>query len=255
MDFALRGKGFVVTGGTNGLGLTLAHTLVAEGARVVVCGRNVERVHATQASLGDAALVRVLDVTDPEALDDFADAARQFLPTIDGLVNNAGRSAATTVAQSSDDQWRDDYELKVIAALRLSRTLLDDLAATRGSIVNVLAIMGRTMPGGSTPTAASRAAGLALTKALSHEVGPRGIRVNALLIGLIASGQWEARAAAMGQPVSALYEGLAATAPIPLGRVGEAQEFANVAAFLLSPLSSYLTGVAINVDGGLSTVP
>jgi NAD(P)-dependent dehydrogenase (short-subunit alcohol dehydrogenase family) len=95
---------------------------------------------------------------------------------------------------------------------------------------------------------------LAFTKALSHEVGPRGIRVNAVLIGLIASGQWEARADAMGRPVSELYEGLAATAPIALGRVGQADEFADVASFLLSNRASYLTGVALNIDGGLSTV-
>jgi NAD(P)-dependent dehydrogenase (short-subunit alcohol dehydrogenase family) len=254
MDLELGGKGFIITGGTNGLGLALARALVREGAKVALCGRDPERVARAQHEFGERALVERRDVTVADELDAFARAARTFLPGIHGLVNNAGRSAASPVASSTDAQWRDDFDLKVMAAVRLSRILLDDLAATGGSILNVLAIMGRTMPGGSTPTAASRAAGLAFTKALSHEVGPRGIRVNAVLIGLIASGQWEARANAMGRPVSELYEGLAATAPIALGRVGRADEFADVASFLLSNRASYLTGVALNIDGGLSTV-
>ena len=113
---------------------------------------------------------------------------------LDGAVNNAGRSAGTPIATSDDDAWRSDYELKVIAALHVARQVLPALETTKGAIVNVLAILARTPNANTTPTSASRLAGLALTKALANEVGPRGIRVNAILIGLIESGQWVRRA-------------------------------------------------------------
>jgi NAD(P)-dependent dehydrogenase (short-subunit alcohol dehydrogenase family) len=98
----------------------------------------------------------------------------------------------------------------------------------------------------------SRAAGMALTKVLSRELGPRGIRVNAVLIGLVESGQWDRRAAGRGIGTGELYQEMGAGSGIPLGRVGRAEEFADLAAYLLSPRSSYVTGTAINLDGGLS---
>ena len=128
------------------------------------------------------------------------------------------------------------------------------LEATAGAVLNVLAIMARSPGASSTPTAASRAAGLALTKALASEVAPRGIRVNAILIGLIESGQWVRRAEAAGVDLATFYERMAASSKIPLGRLGRAEEFADVAAFLLSPRASYVTGVGVSVDGGLSPV-
>ncbi|MDE3008559.1 MAG: SDR family oxidoreductase, partial [Acidobacteriota bacterium] len=173
---------------------------------------------------------------------------------LDGAVNNAGRVAASAVATSSDAQWREDYELKVIAALHLSRRVLPALATTRGSILNVLAISARAPQAGSTPTAASRAAGLALTKSLAQEAGPLGVRANALLIGLIESGQWVRRAKEAGAALDDFYASLVQRSSIPLGRLGTAREFADVAAFLLSPRASYVTGVGISVDGGLSPV-
>ena len=113
--------------------------------------------------------------------------------------------------------------------------------------------MAAKAPGAaSEPSAVSRAAGMALMKALSKELGPDGIRVNAILIGLIESGQWVRMASAAGVELPAHYERMAANASIPLGRVGRAEEFADLACFLLSARASYLTGTAINLDGGLS---
>ncbi len=253
MDLGLGGRGYLITGGTDGLGLALARALLGEGARVAVCGRDEGRLARAGGLLGDGALCVRADVTSPAQMDGFVGAAREHLGRIDGLVNNAGRTAGGPVADSSDDAWREDLELKVIAAVRLARLCLDDLAATGGSVLNVLTIMARTPPADSTPTAASRAAGLALTKALSHEVGPRGVRANALLVGLVESGQWERRAALAGRATDDLYREMAARQPIALGRVGRAEEFADVAAFLLSPRASYVTGVGLAVDGGLSS--
>jgi NAD(P)-dependent dehydrogenase (short-subunit alcohol dehydrogenase family) len=118
----------------------------------------------------------------------------------------------------------------------------------------VLAIAGKAPGASSAPTSISRAAGLAFTKALSRDVASSGIRANAILIGLVESGQWARLSEAAGTPLEDLYASLAMGAQIPLGRVGRAAEFADLATFLLSPRSSYITGVGINLDGGLSPV-
>ena len=127
-------------------------------------------------------------------------------------------------------------------------------ASSQASIVNVLATAAKAPPAGSSPTSVSRAAGMALTKALSNELGSSGVRVNAVLIGLIRSGQWVRRANDIGVDLEEFYEAMGTGAQIPLGRVGRAEEFADLASFLLSPRSSYVTGTAINLDGGLSPV-
>lgn len=254
MDLELKDKAFLITGGTDGLGLALAKRLVDEGGRVAVCGRDAERLARTQELLGAEALCVQTDVTDAEQVDAFVDAALSRFGRLDGLVNNAGQTAGSLIATSSDEQWRRDYELKVIAAVHVARAVLPALEATKGAIVNVLAILARAPGAGTTPTSASRLAGLAFTKSLASEVGPRGIRANAILIGVIESGQWVRRAEAAGVSAEEFYRATAENAHIPLGRVGRAQEFADLASFLLSPRASYVTGVGIALDGGLSPV-
>jgi NAD(P)-dependent dehydrogenase (short-subunit alcohol dehydrogenase family) len=254
VDLELKGRAFLITGGSDGLGLALAERLVSEGARVAVCGRNEDRLAHAQRVLGNDALCYRADVTITEELDGFINATLKSFGSLDGAVNNAGKSAAGLIAESDDDEWRSDYELKVIAALHVSRRVLDALAESRGAILNVLAIMARTPGTNSTPTAASRAAGLALTKALASEVGQRGVRVNAVLIGLIESGQWVRRAEAANVSLEDFYATLVKDNRIPLSRVGTAEEFADLASYLLSSRASYVTGVGISLDGGLSPV-
>ncbi len=254
MDLELKDKAFLITGGTDGLGLALARRLVDEGGRVAVCGRDAQRLARAQELLGPNALCVQTDVTDAEQVDAFVDATLTRFGRLDGLVNNAGQTAASLIATSSDEQWRRDYELKVIAALHVARAVLPALETTQGAIVNVLAILARAPGAGTTPTSASRLAGLAFTKSLASEVGPRGIRANAILIGLIESGQWVRRAEAAGISEEEFYRTTAENAHIPLGRVGRAEEFADLASYLLSPRASYVTGVGIALDGGLSPV-
>ena len=254
MNLDLRNRAFLITGGSDGLGLGLARKLIEEGARVAVCGRDRERLGRAQALLGDDALCFQADVTKTSELDAFIDETLSRFGSLDGAVNNAGRSAGSSIADSDDEAWRQDYELKVIPTLHLSRRVLGALEETRGSILNVLAILARAPAANSTPTAASRAAGLALTKALANEMGPRGVRVNAILIGLIESDQWVRRARDVGVDLQEFYENLVKGSKIPLGRIGRAEEFADLAAFLLSPRASYITGVGVSIDGGLSPV-
>src|ERR1700752_1884364 len=203
MDLHLNDKVVLITGGTDGLGAALADRLVEEGARVAVCGRDSRRLAATEQRLrgaGGCALAVRADVTRPDDLERFVDAAAGRWGRLDGLVNNAGRSAAGRIDQVGDDEWIGDLDLKVLAAGRGTRLAVPHLiAAGGGAIINVLNVGAKAPGAGSMPTAASRAAGLAITKAASKDLGGYGIRVNAVLIGLVESGQWRRRAPGAGQ--------------------------------------------------------
>jgi NAD(P)-dependent dehydrogenase (short-subunit alcohol dehydrogenase family) len=256
MDLELKDKVVLVTGGSDGLGAALVRRLGAEGARVALCGRSSERVEAVAkelAATGADVIGVTADVTKTADLERFVGVAVERWGRIDALVNNAGRSAAGPFEAQSDEVWEQDLQLKLHAAVRATRLVLPHLrSAGGGSVVNTLAVAAKAPSGGSTPTSVSRAAGLALTKALSHELGPDKIRVNAVLIGLIESGQWVRKAEQQGIALDDLYNSL--SAGIPLGRVGRAVEFADLVAFLLSARGAYITGTGINLDGGLSPV-
>jgi len=257
MDLGLNGKVVLVTGGSDGLGRALCHGLVAEGAKVAFCGRDDARLSSTVQALssagGDVLAVRA-DVTEPEDLSRFVDAAVSKWGGIDGVVNNAGQASGAPVAQTLDADWDEDIQLKLYAAVRLLRFALPHLEVRGGSIVNTLAIAAKAPGASSAPSSVSRAAGMALTKTLSKELGSSSIRVNAVLIGLIQSGQWERRAQAQGVATTTYYADLARGAQVPLGRVGRAEEFSDLVCYLLSDRSSYMSGTAINLDGGLSSV-
>jgi NAD(P)-dependent dehydrogenase (short-subunit alcohol dehydrogenase family) len=256
MELELQQQVFIVTGGTDGLGASLAHRLVDERARVAVCGRDETRVTETERSLsaaGGDAIGIVCDVTSPADIEALVGATVDRWGRLDGVVNNAGQAAGGKFDDATDEIWQYDHDLKVMAAVRLTRLALPHLrAGGGGAVVNVLNTGAKAPGPGSLPTTASRAAGLAITKALSKELGPDGIRVNAVLVGLVDSGQWRRRSEQSGRSLDEIYAEMASR--IPLGRVGRSDEFADLAAFLLSARSSYVTGSAINLDGGSSPV-
>jgi NAD(P)-dependent dehydrogenase (short-subunit alcohol dehydrogenase family) len=255
MDLELTGKVVLITGGTDGLGLALARRLVDEGAAVAICGRDEGRLGAAADSLvshGGDVLAQRADVAHAEDIARFVEDAVKRWGKIDGIVHNAGRSAGGPLVSNDDSIWDADLQLKLMGAVRLTRMSLPYLRESKGSALFTLAMAAKAPGAGSEPSSVSRAAGMALMKALSKELGPDGIRVNAILIGLIESGQWVRGAAAAGMELPAFLERLAANSAIPLGRVGRAEEFGDLACFLLSARAAYLTGAAINLDGGLS---
>jgi NAD(P)-dependent dehydrogenase (short-subunit alcohol dehydrogenase family) len=255
MELDLQGKAVLITGGTDGLGLALANRLAAEGASVAVCGRDMERVRSAEAALREVSgdiLSRQADVTIPGDLESFVEAAVGRWGRIDGVVHNAGRASGGRIESIDDATWEFDFQLKLMAAVRLTRLVLPQLRKSAGSILFTLAIAAKAPGGSSEPSSVTRAAGMALMKALSKELAPDRVRANAILIGLIESGQWVRAAEGAGQPLDQFYKSFAKDVSIPLGRFGRAEEYADLAAFLLSPRAAYLTGVAINLDGGLS---
>jgi NAD(P)-dependent dehydrogenase (short-subunit alcohol dehydrogenase family) len=258
MDLGLKDSVVLVTGGSSGLGRALVRTLASEGARVAFCGRDADRVRqvADEVTAAGADTIGVpTDVTEPEQLAAFVQAAVDRWGGINALVNNAGTGAGGKFEENDDAYWERDLQLKLFGAIRASRLVLPHLRASGGgSILNTLAIWGKAPQAGTTPSSVSRAAGLGLVKALSKEFGADNIRVNAILIGLIDADQWHPVAERQGLSVPALYEALAKDYGIPLGRVGSDADFANLAAFMLSPLAQYISGAAINLDGGLSPV-
>jgi NAD(P)-dependent dehydrogenase (short-subunit alcohol dehydrogenase family) len=257
MDLELQQKVVAITGGTDGLGLALAQRLVAEGAAVAICGRDAEKLSSAASGLvaagGDVLAVQA-DVSQAAQIEGFITSTIERWDRLDGIVHNAGRSAGGPVASSDDATWESDLQLKLMGAVRMARLSIPHLRQSKGSVLLTLALSAKAPGGGSGPSSVSRAAGMALMKALSKELAPDGIRVNAILIGLIESGQWVRMAELAGLELPVLYEQMANDSAIPLGRVGRADEFADLASYLLSVRASYVTGTAINLDGGLSPV-
>jgi NAD(P)-dependent dehydrogenase (short-subunit alcohol dehydrogenase family) len=255
MDLELAGKVVLITGGTDGLGLALASQLAGEGAYVAVCGRSEDRLESArtefEAGGGDLLAVQA-DVSQPADLERFVDVSVARWGRIDAVVHNAGRASGGSIESIDDRTWEEDFQLKLMASVRLTRLALPHLRASRGSVLFTLAVSAKTPGAGSEPSSVNRAAGMALMKALSKELAPAGIRVNAVLIGLVESGQWVRVAESSGLSLDEFYERFSRDAAIPLGRFGRSQEFADLGCFLLSARASYLTGVAINLDGGMS---
>jgi 3-oxoacyl-[acyl-carrier protein] reductase len=254
-DLELRDRVAIITGGSDGLGRATALRLATEGCKVVICARRKDHLEAAAASLaeesGGTVFAQVADVTKPGDIDALMSATVDHLGGVDILVNNAGASAASGLESLDDDAWHADIELKLMAAVRLCRAAVPLMRQRGGgSIINATIFGGKAPTARSLPTSVTRAAGINLTKSLANEFAAEQIRVNTICIGLIKSSQWERRAA--DGSLDDFYDGLAAR--VPLGRVGEAEEYADLVAFLVSARARYITGTAVNLDGGMSPV-
>jgi 3-oxoacyl-[acyl-carrier protein] reductase len=262
MELGLRGRTALVTGASQGIGRATAIGLAREGANVAMVARTEADLEEAAAEVrGASAAVQVLpvpaDVRLPDDLLRVHTEVRARLGPVDVLVNNAGTSQGGPFLEQSDDDWQDDLDLKVVAAIRLARLVIPDMQERGGGrIVNVTALVGKHPGAATAPTSVSRAAGIALTKVLSKEFGPDGILVNTVCIGTIESGQhdrrWQRDAPEL--PREEYYAQRAQERSIPLGRVGRAEEAANLIVFLASEAASFISGTAINIDGGQSHV-
>ncbi|MBX6772276.1 MAG: SDR family oxidoreductase [Chloroflexi bacterium] len=259
MDLGLRGKVALITGGSEGIGRATALQLAREGTRVAICARRPDVLEAAAAMIRSATGGDVLavpaDVTRPDDLRQFVAAAAEHFGRIDILVNNAGRSFARHFEEVSDEDWQADLDLKFMAAVRTTRLVVPHMRRVGGGrIINVVMIGGKQPGPRSVPTSVSRAAGIALTKALSKDLAADRITVNAVCVGTIKSAQHERTWRREGTPAT-LEEWYAERGrDIPLGRVGEAEEVGSLIAFLASEQAAYITGTAINIDGGVSAV-
>lgn len=249
MNISLEGRTALITGGTKGLGLATAKKFVESGAKVAVVGRSQDALDAAVKQLGVVGIrADVALATDVQRA---FDEATRALGRVDIAVNNAGTAKALPFEKLTDEALQSDLEQKLFAAVRLIRLAWPGMKERGwGRIINVLNIGAKAPQPASAPSTLSRAAGLALTKSLAHEFAPHNVLVNALCVGFIEADQHVQAAARAG--VS--FDDYAAkrVKEIPLGRMGLAEEFANVALFLASDASSYVTGTAINVDGGRS---
>jgi len=260
MIIRLDGRRALVTGGSKGLGHAAAEGFLRAGASVALVARGTAALEAARTAL--APLGPVIAVSADVATADgcaaaFA-AAEAAFGGVDILLNNAGTSTRGAFAEVSDAVWHADLDLKLFAAIRLTRLVWPGMAARGwGRVINTLNIGAKAPAAGSSPTAVSRAAGLALTKILANEGAPHGILANAILIGIIDSDQWRQRhAAAVAAGSNQSWDDWAKEAgrAVPLGRLGKAEEFGNLATFLASDASGFTTGTAINLDGGCSPV-
>ncbi|MFI0155362.1 SDR family oxidoreductase [Streptomyces lydicus] len=246
MDLGLTDRTYIVTGATRGLGFATARELVADGANVVISGRTEESAAKAAAALGERALGVAADNADPQTPDRLVAAARERFGRLDGVLISVGGPPPGSALDNTDDQWQAAFESVFLGAVRLARTAAAELAEG-GVIAFVLSgsvhepISGLTISNGLRPGLAGFA------KSLANELGPRGIRVLGVLPGRIATDRMTQLDALSGDPEGSRARNSAA---VPLGRYGEPEEYGRVAAFLLSPAASYVTGVMVPVDGG-----
>ena len=252
MDLQLKGKVAIVTGASKGIGRAIAQMLASEGMRVTAVARSRDRLVELATPLGDLCLVQALDLTQPNMPADVVNATMARFGRLDLLVNNAGSTKRGDFLTLSEEDWSDGFGLKFFGAMRCSRAAWPHLQASRGSIVNIVGIGGRTGNAEFAIGGAVNAAVLNLTKVLADRGVKDGVRVNAINPGGIKTDRLQTRlksfAAEHNVPL-AEAEGQMARS-MGVARFGEPEEIARLVAFLASPQAAFCQGSIVDADGG-----
>jgi 3-oxoacyl-[acyl-carrier protein] reductase len=248
MDLGLADRVYILTGASRGLGFATAQALVTDGARVIISSRSADRVAEAVEDLGGAehAVGVAADLSDPQTPRELVDTAVERFGRLDGALVSVGGPTPGTAADMSDDQWRTAFDTVFLGSVRAARTFASALPEG-GAVGLVLSTSVKTPIAGLGLSNGLRP-GLAMAaKDMADEYAPRGIRILSILPGRFMTDRNRELFASADDPATAAAE---AAAAIPLRRIGEPLEFGRVAAFLLSPAASYVTGVAVAVDGG-----
>ncbi|MGI9425239.1 MAG: SDR family oxidoreductase [Hyphomicrobiaceae bacterium] len=259
MNLEMPGRNALVTGGSLGIGRAVATRFVESGGNVAIVARRPDVLEEAKSAIGQAGSGKVVaiaaDIATAEGCQQAYQQTVAALGQVDIIVNNAGTSRRGDFETITDDVWQHDLDLKLFGAIRLVRQAMPGMRQRKwGRIINVLNTGAKAPPASGAPTAVSRAAGMALTKVLAGEGARDNVLVNAVLVGRIESDQWVQRHAKedKGRSIDDFYQEMGQN--IPMARVGTAEEFANVVCFLASDQGSYVTGTAINVDGGMCPI-
>jgi len=240
--FDLTGKCALVTGASGGIGAEVARTLHGAGAVVGLSGTRVEPLQALAAELGERAHVLPCDLSDPVAVDGLIKQATDAMGAVDILVNNAGITRDGLMMRMSDDDWMSVIEVNLNSAFRLTRAALRGMMKARwGRIVNITSVVAQAGNPGQANYAAAKAGIVGMSKSLAQEVGSRGITINCVAPGLIAT--------AMTDKLND-EQRVKILAGVPVGRMGDPREVAAGVLFLASVEAAYVTGATLDINGG-----
>jgi len=263
MNLELSGKRAVITGGSVGIGLAVAHALASEGVDIVIIARDKPRVEREAAAIAAAHGVRSLgisaDVSRAADIDAAVHRIGEFFDGVDILVNNAGTGTSETIMDAPDEKWQHIWDLHVMAAVRFSRAMVPLMRKRGGGVILNTASICAKQPLGYEPIYNTTKAALVMfSKCLANELIPENIRVNVVNPGLILTPDWKKTAGIMTQGTATTvdqYLDKIAKDNAPIGRFATPEELAHFYAFLCSPRASYCVGSSYYVDGGwLKTV-
>lgn len=258
MDLELKGKRAVITGGSVGIGLAVAHALASEGVDIVICARDRERVEREAREIGKAHGVQSLGLSaDVSQAAEIEAAAARIAAVFDGvdiLINNAGTGTSETIMEAPDEKWQYFWELHVMAAVRFSRAMVLLMRKRGGGVILNTASICAKQPLGYEPIYnTTKAALVMLSKCLANELIKENIRVNAVNPGLILTPDWRKTAGILTRDTETTadqYLDKVAKDNAPIGRFATPEELAHFYVFLCSPRSSYCVGSSYYVDGG-----
>ena len=244
--FDLSGMTALVTGASGGIGSSIAKALAAQGARVALSGTREDALKKVAAEIGGDCVILPCNLSDSAAVDALVPQAVEALGQLDILINNAGVTRDNLAMRMKDDEWSDVIRINLEAAFRLSRAALKPMMRARhGRIISITSVVGATGNPGQANYAASKAGLVGMSKALAQEVASRGITVNCIAPGFIASPMTDELPDAQKQ---------ALLTKIPVGKLGEGDDVAAATVYLASRESNYMTGQTLHVNGGMAMV-